>query len=319
MVSSTDLVEYDSRMFWQDNRDDFLYSSDFVGRFAPFVPFDALKNLFIVSKDWSKGAVAFFEESKKTRRVHSRHYFRDVVIYDGVGDYVIEDQRNYLDMKRDVVIIVFLSNITQISENSFSWIQRLVSVRVPEGVRDILHDAFFNCTGLNSVWLPRSLKSLGAYCFAGCTSLSFLDLTSTQITFITEGTFSGCHNLTDLYLPESTQGAGRDAYADCVNLVPNCIESYDSTAVLALFTLPTTYDGDPMHELIMGEVKSVEDQHFHQKSHEEEHKSEELRDEIARLKEDKKNLKKKLVKWHRKSQRMLTNKKRRLVIEEDNE
>jgi hypothetical protein len=75
----------------------------------------------------------------------------------------------------------------------------LVSVTIPEGVKEIPANAFNGCTSLTSVSLPLSLTSIGENAFYGCTSLTSITIPK-NVTTLGNSAFDGCTGLTVINL-----------------------------------------------------------------------------------------------------------------------
>ena len=89
----------------------------------------------------------------------------------------------------------------------------LVSVVVPEGVREISSNTFDNQKNLTSVTLPSTLKVIGGYTFesSGLRTVRIPD----SVEIIEKGAFSKCVNLTDVNIPVSIKRIGSYAFYNC--------------------------------------------------------------------------------------------------------
>ena len=61
------------------------------------------------------------------------------------------------------------------------------------------------------------MTSIGKYAFAGCSSLTRLDIPN-SVTEIGEHAFDGCSSLTGLTIPETVRKIGRHAFDGCISL-----------------------------------------------------------------------------------------------------
>lgn len=77
----------------------------------------------------------------------------------------------------------------------------LVSMVIPEGVKNISSEAFYGCTKLKYVTLPQTVTSISADSFENCTSLAYMNLPNSLIEL--EG-FVNCSNLTTVVLPTNS-------------------------------------------------------------------------------------------------------------------
>ncbi len=108
---------------------------------------------------------------------------------------VIEDNAFY-DC-RSLRYINLPPNITVLSRRLFAG-SGLQKVRIPEGVTEIMLDAFGNCSALEEVELPLSLKRIERGVFWNCSSLKKITIPA-QVNHLGEFLFFGCDNLTDIY------------------------------------------------------------------------------------------------------------------------
>lgn len=103
----------------------------------------------------------------------------DYVIVDGVLTEVLEKQGETYRVPAEAKVI----SPTAFARSTFDKIILL------EGVEEIPADAF---TGnpIKEIVFPKSLKTLGEYCFYGCRNLSRIDLSATQVQIIPKRAFS---------------------------------------------------------------------------------------------------------------------------------
>lgn len=74
--------------------------------------------------------------------------------------------------------------------------------------------AFYDCSKLANINIPKSVKSIGAYAFWACSSLANVTIPS-NVTSICEGTFDGCAGLTNISIPSSVTSIGDRAFMGC--------------------------------------------------------------------------------------------------------
>lgn len=100
----------------------------------------------------------------------------------------------------------------------------LVSLVLPKDITKIGERAFQECSKLTDIAIPASVTSIGKVAFVDCTSL-----TSIMIPFgvvsIEWMTFGGCTSLTDIVIPTSVTSIGDDAFNDCKGLTGITIPS----------------------------------------------------------------------------------------------
>lgn len=113
--------------------------------------------------------------------------------------------------------IAIPNGVTIIEPNTFLYNKNLISVTIPSKVAEIKEKAFSN-TGLNSIVVPGSVKTIGEECFINCTSLKTATLED-GVTSIAYGAFSGCSKLAEISLPSSLTNIGEGVFFSCKSLV----------------------------------------------------------------------------------------------------
>ena len=81
-----------------------------------------------------------------------------------------------------------------------------------------IDDRAFNvCSGLTSLRLPNTLRTIGQGAFSACTSLGYVKIPE-GVEFIGDAAFYGCASLLMMQLPASVSHIGREAFARCSRL-----------------------------------------------------------------------------------------------------
>lgn len=96
------------------------------------------------------------------------------------------------------------------------------TVSIPEAIGgkpvvSVEPQAFSDCTALETVTVPGSVKTIGDFAFYGCTSLSEIKL-SNGVTTIGRGAFCDCVALTAIRLPNSVRQIMDGAFLNCETL-----------------------------------------------------------------------------------------------------
>ena len=96
-----------------------------------------------------------------------------------------------------------------------------------------INGAFSDNNELTKVTIPKSIESLGARAFEGCSSLQWISGLN-NITELGVACFAGCASLTAIDLPEGLKKIGSQAFKGCVGLysisIPNTVNSIGSEA-----------------------------------------------------------------------------------------
>jgi uncharacterized protein YjdB len=95
-----------------------------------------------------------------------------------------------------------------------SYKSSIVNVVVEDGVTNIGHNAFYECSNLASVSFSNTVTKIGAYSFNRCSKLSSVSF-SNAITVIGSYAFSGCSGLSSIVLPNSLVTIDGSAFSGC--------------------------------------------------------------------------------------------------------
>lgn len=106
---------------------------------------------------------------------------------------------------------------TRIDELAFAGSDGLESVFIPDSVRSIGNYAFMNCYSLREIRLPERIDSMGAGLFQNCWQLRSVRLPEGTITLGSD-MFMNCHALAEIYMPSTLKDAGRTSLSGCRNL-----------------------------------------------------------------------------------------------------
>ncbi|HNX29631.1 MAG TPA: leucine-rich repeat protein [Syntrophomonadaceae bacterium] len=112
--------------------------------------------------------------------------------------------------------VILADHVKSIGPTVFQAASNLKEIVFPSGLTSIGNQAFYG-TGLTSVTIPATVKTIGLRAFAECASLKTVRLPSTLIT-IESGTFSDCTSLTGVTMVNGVQTIGIDAFNGCSSL-----------------------------------------------------------------------------------------------------
>ena len=93
----------------------------------------------------------------------------------------------------------------------------LVSLKLPKGITEIGVRAFQKCSNLADVAIPASVTSIGMLAFSGCSGLTGITIPS-SVTSIGSSAFYGCSGLTSLSFPSGITSIGSSAFLGCSGL-----------------------------------------------------------------------------------------------------
>lgn len=115
------------------------------------------------------------------------------------------------------------------------------SVTLKDGTVGVANYAFYNCTQLNSISMPSSVKTVGRAAFYDCSALSEVELPIT-LTRIEEYTFYRCKSLKLFQLPALLTYIGRSAFYKCGSSAAMMLD--DTGDDVLVIPADVTYIGD---------------------------------------------------------------------------
>jgi BspA type Leucine rich repeat region (6 copies) len=139
----------------------------------------------------------------------------------------------------NLVNLTIPSGVTRIDEGAFSSCWRLEKAAIPAGVTEIgdgafagcaalkaivipasvhtLGDGAFSSTGIGTIEIPATVKTIGNYLLAGCYNLRRVDFPM-DFTTIGQRMFSGCSRLTRMTIPPTVTRIEKEAFRGCRGL-----------------------------------------------------------------------------------------------------
>ena len=111
-----------------------------------------------------------------------------------------------------------ISNVKTIGENAFAECKAIKELDLTNAVNIISKEAFYNCSGITSLKLGKTLETIGEFSFSGCTSLVDLSFED-GITNISDAAFQNCKSLKKVVLPGSIANITAYAFEGCTSLV----------------------------------------------------------------------------------------------------
>ncbi len=124
---------------------------------------------------------------------------------------------------------------------------------LPETVREIGAYAFSGCTALSLVHLPERLTVLPDHAFSGCAALEKIALPK-ALQAIEAYAFYDCRALERLHLPERVEQIGKYAFYNCRNMTEINIPQAAINLGMGLFL-----NCDHLHEITFGRCQHIAD------------------------------------------------------------
>ena len=158
----------------------------------------------------------------KTVRVVHGDYIGDVVIpssvkNDGADYSVVSISNEAFALCNKMTSIVLNEGVKDIGEYAFYQCGGMLSASLPTSVQTIGHDAFSGCALLESFVVPQGVKTIEYRLFEGCTALKTIELHS-NIDSICFNAFSGCSTLKNINIPLGIDYIGDGAFNGCKSL-----------------------------------------------------------------------------------------------------
>ncbi len=125
------------------------------------------------------------------------------IVEDSKSDFVYVDKWLIYCKSWNLTSAKIKSGTVGIADGVFSECgENLQSVSIPKSVKTIGNQAFFNCESLKSVTIPSSVTSIGNQAFYACSSLKSVTIPS-SVKIIGCEAFNGCSGLKDVYYKAS--------------------------------------------------------------------------------------------------------------------
>ena len=124
------------------------------------------------------------------------------------GNVTIPSTVVYNDVTYDVVAI---------EDNAFNSCKELTSVTVPGSVKTIGKWAFAYCSTLTTAVIADGVTSMDEHVFHGCEALMSLDIPN-SVTSIGNIAFAGCKSLTSIKLPDGITVIRQSSFQNCTSL-----------------------------------------------------------------------------------------------------
>jgi len=93
----------------------------------------------------------------------------------------------------------------------------ITSCNINSETKIVCHSAFWNCSVLESVYIPNSIQKIDNTTFANCKSLTSVVIPD-SVTSLGSSAFSGCSSLVDITIPDSVTNIGSTAFKNCTAL-----------------------------------------------------------------------------------------------------
>lgn len=110
------------------------------------------------------------------------------------------------------------SDYSRYSDYAFADCTSLETVSLPKTLKLLPSYCFSGCSSLKTIAVPDGVTSIGDYCFSGCTSLESVTLPSRLDSGLENSTFRSCASLESITIPEGVTAIPDYCFADCMSL-----------------------------------------------------------------------------------------------------
>lgn len=135
--------------------------------------------------------------------------------YDGYEGVPLHWAHHLYLNDEEITELVIPDNVQYIHKYSFYECDGLISVRIPKTVEEFFA-AFENCINLKNIEINCS--KIGQAAFVGCSGITDLSI-SNNVTFISTSAFQNCKGLTSITLGKNVNYIGNSAFALCPNIL----------------------------------------------------------------------------------------------------
>ncbi len=119
--------------------------------------------------------------------------------FDGDAVYTNDKKRLVYCMSQEASFAI-PEGVEIIGEMAFRGKKALKNVIIANSVKEIEHDAFYDCDELDNVYVPASVKIVRSYAFAECDKLKKVTFAGTPEK-VGRHTFDDCNQLHDIIVP----------------------------------------------------------------------------------------------------------------------
>ncbi len=126
----------------------------------------------------------------------------------------IYDDNDYIFSYEKINSVVLNEGIKNVGDSAFSYCYGLKTVNLPNSLERIDSRAFEGCNNLESINIPNGVTNIGSLAFNECEGLRSIEIPD-SVTTIDHNAFSFCLNLSSVKLPSGLKEISDSAFEDC--------------------------------------------------------------------------------------------------------
>ena len=159
-------------------------------------------------------------------------------------DYSLSSSAPWYSCREYIKTAEIELGITSIGAYAFYDCSSLTEIAIPKGVTNIEQWAFGLCDSLKKSSLPEGVANIGSYAFYSCSSLTEITIPK-NITKIEQYVFAFCSKLKEIVIPTGVASIGTHAFRNCSDLteitIPKEVASIASYSFYGCSNLRNVY------------------------------------------------------------------------------
>ena len=146
---------------------------------------------------------------------------KELTILSGKVTFKVKDM--LADSYKTISSVVFGEDVTEIGSTAFSeclGIKGVLDLSQCDKLTSIGYSAFYGCSRLLGVRLPKNLNKIDSSAFSGCSGLSgVLDMSAcNELVSLGSSAFYGCLNISGIKFPKNIKTIGSSCFTNCYNI-----------------------------------------------------------------------------------------------------
>jgi len=175
-------------------------------------------------EETSAADVVAFEYTGRGKYAGTGDRVPDNVTHARIHPSVTGIRQNAFHSREHLKEVVLNEGLINIGLGAFMNCSSLQSIKLPSTVKEIDNDSFCSCKSLVKVVLNDGLREIGSNAFNNCTTLKSITLPS-SINVVDTGAFSICRSLSEVVLSDGLKKIGNGVFRSCTSLQSIAIPS----------------------------------------------------------------------------------------------